>query len=74
MSRLFASGDPSIGASASAPVLPMYMYSGFTEKPGMLQFMGSQRGGHDLVTEQQQVIIFTSIGYRFLPEDKFKCE
>ena len=24
-----------------------------TGKPGMLQFMGSQRVGHDLVTEQQ---------------------
>ena len=23
-------------------------------KPGVLQFMGSQRVGHDLVTEQQQ--------------------
>ena len=26
----------------------------WTEKPGMLQFMGSQRVWHDLVTEQQQ--------------------
>ena len=25
-----------------------------TGKPGALQFMGSQRVGHDLVTEQQQ--------------------
>ena len=25
-----------------------------TEKPGGLQFMGLQRAGHDLVTEQQQ--------------------
>ena len=25
-----------------------------TEEPGMLQSMGSQRVGHDLVTEQQQ--------------------
>ena len=57
MSRLFASGDPSIGASASGTT-PFDVYSGLTEKAGMLQFMGSQRGGHDLVTEQQQVIIF----------------
>ena len=27
------------------------------EKPGMLQFMGSQRIGHDLVTEQQQSLV-----------------
>ena len=26
------------------------------EKPGMLQFMGSQKGGHDLGTEQQQPV------------------
>ena len=26
----------------------------WTEKPGVLQSMGSQRVGHDLVTEQQQ--------------------
>ena len=26
-------------------------------KPGMLQFMGSQRVGHDLVTEQQQILL-----------------
>ena len=25
----------------------------WTEEPGMLQFMGSQRIGHDLATEQQ---------------------
>ena len=28
-----------------------------TEKPGLLQFMGLQRIGHDLVTEQQQSLI-----------------
>ena len=27
------------------------------ENPGMLQFMGSQRIGHDLVTEQQQSLV-----------------
>ena len=27
-------------------------------KPGMLQFMGSQRVGHDLVTKQQQCLIW----------------
>ena len=26
----------------------------WTEKPGRLQFMGSQRVGHDLVTKQKQ--------------------
>ena len=26
-----------------------------TEKPGVLQPMGSQRGGHDLVIEKQQL-------------------
>ena len=26
------------------------------EKPGMLQFMGSQRIGHDLVTEQYRCL------------------
>ena len=30
-----------------------------TGKAGMLQFMGSQRIGHDLVTEQQQKCIHT---------------
>ena len=29
-------------------------------KPGTLQFMGSQRSGHDLVTEQQMLICFFS--------------
>ena len=28
---------------------------GWTQKPGVLQFMGSQRVWHNLVTEQQQV-------------------
>ena len=28
-----------------------------TGKPGVLQSMGSQRAGHDLVTEQQQMIV-----------------
>ena len=26
------------------------------EEPGMLQSMGSQRVGHDLVTEKQQIV------------------
>ena len=30
---------------------------GLTARPGMLQSMGSQRVGHDLVTEQQQAHI-----------------
>ena len=38
----------------------------------MLQFMGSQRVGHDLVTEQQQQSIFAilNICYPFLQSDK----
>ena len=28
-----------------------------TEKPGVLQSRGSQRAGHNLVTEQQQPIV-----------------
>ena len=40
-------------------------------KPGVLQFMGSQRVGHDLVTEQQQrawAEHFLIYIVRFLPE------
>ena len=90
MSLLFASSGQSIGASASASVLPMNIQDWFplkftglisllskglsrvfsnttvwkhqffgahsgnwwwTGRPGMLQFMGSQRVGHDWVTE-----------------------
>ena len=29
----------------------------WTEEPGVLQFMGSQRIGHDLATEQQKQIL-----------------
>ena len=32
-----------------------------TRKPGMLQSMGSQRVGHDLVTEQQQSILLLTL-------------
>ena len=35
----------------------------WTEKPGGLQSMGSQRVGHDLVTEQQQNICCFDISY-----------
>ena len=37
-------------------------------KPGMLQSMGSQRVRHDLVTEQQQLLlhIFLSEDYSFI--------
>ena len=33
-------------------------------KPGVLQFMGSQRVGHDLVTEQQQ-LIYSVVSFRY---------
>ena len=32
-----------------------------TEEPGWLQSMGSQRDGHDLMTQQQQCIEITHI-------------
>ena len=31
-----------------------------TEKPGVLQFMGSQRVRHDLATEKQQILVTTT--------------
>ena len=31
-------------------------------KPGMLQSMGSQRVGHNLVTEQQQLLVYLPLG------------
>jgi len=59
MNRLFTSGGQSIRASAS--VLPMYhtvletqWAAIWTEKPGVLLFMGSPRVGNNLVIEQQQ--------------------
>ena len=36
-----------------------------SEKPGVLQFMGSQRVGHDLTTEQQQKISNLATKLRF---------
>ena len=30
----------------------------WTEESGGLQFMGSQRAGHDLVTKQQQLVLW----------------
>ena len=52
MSRLFASGSQSIGASAS--VFPMNIQSSFSlGSTDMLQSMGSQSVRHNLTTEQQ---------------------
>ena len=38
----------------------------WTEEPGGLQFIGSQRLGHDVVTEQQQRIIGAVYGMLFV--------
>ena len=35
----------------------------WTEEPGRLQFMGSQRVGHDLATKQQQQTSFRKVLY-----------
>ena len=37
-----------------------------TEKPGVLQSMGSQRVGHDLATEQQQLLLLGKANYSAL--------
>ena len=35
----------------------------WTEEPGRLQFLGSQTIGHDLVTKQQQYVIYDQTSY-----------
>ena len=42
----------------------------WTEEPGRLQFMGSQRVGHDLATKQQQQTSFRKVLYIY-PEKFF---
>ena len=58
MSQVFASGGQSIGVSASVSVLPMNTqdWEWWTGRPGVLQFMGSQRVGHDWATELNWMI------------------
>ena len=66
MSQVFASGGQRIGVSPSTSVLPMNTQEmatrshilaweiPWTEEPGGLQSMGSQRVRHDLAGKQQQ--------------------
>ena len=37
----------------------------------MLQFMGSQRVGHDLVTEQQEMLVFAYFYHSIVPDFKY---
>ena len=42
-----------------------------TGKPGMLQSMGSQRAGHDVVTEQQKSIVISTLQKQSLANKTF---
>ena len=44
----------------------------WTEEPGGLQSMGSQRVGHDLVTKQQQICVYIHSGILLLLLSRFR--
>ena len=44
----------------------------WTEEPGRLQFLGLQRAGYDLMTEQQRLLTHGDLGKFVVPQNLFR--